>query len=330
MNEEIAVSICCATYNQEKYIEQTLKGFLKQKVNFKYEIIIHDDCSSDRTRDIVEKYRIKHPELIRVIYQKENKYSKGEKITINYLFPCVKGKYVALCEGDDFWTDENKLQTQYDILEKYQDCSFVTHIVEKVTKNGEKLNEYIPAKQLCDNEVIRMNMKDFFEMFSKKTLTAFQTSSYFFRSKYLKEYLASKQFHSIPGVGDLPLIWFMMNKGETYFIRKSMSAYRTGNSSSWSAKLDNLDYRIDHFKNLIQFLNFYNQYTNYQYETYLYYLERKYNFEICRYSKDYKSIIKNGYIDIFISNIKTIIFEILWNKLSVFRLFYNRLYKKIK
>ena len=330
MNDEIKVSICCATYNQEKCIEKTIEGFLNQKVNFKYEIIIHDDCSTDKTRDIIEKYRIQYPNLIRTIYQKENKYSKGEKITINYLFPNVQGKYVAVCEGDDYWNDENKLRIMYECLEKNKDCSFATHIVEKISKDGNCLHEFIPANyKIYSNEVNKIDIDDFFTVFSKKTLTPFQTSSYFFRSEYLYEYLNIKQFQTIPGVGDLPLVWYLMYKGKILFIKKNMSFYRTGDSNSWSAKLDDINYRINHFKNLITFLNFYDGYTNYRYETHIKYLIKKYNFEILRYSKNYKKIITGGYIDMLMLNIKPIIFELLWNKFKFFKLFYE-LYKKIK
>ena len=106
------VSICCLAYNHEKYIRKTLEGFVNQKTNFNYEILIHDDCSTDNTVNIVEEYRKKYPKLIKPIYQKENQHSKGIKISNVYQFPRAQGKYIAMCEGDDYWTDMNKLQKQ--------------------------------------------------------------------------------------------------------------------------------------------------------------------------------------------------------------------------
>ena len=118
-NSEIPlVSICCITYNHEPYIVQTLDGFLMQKTSFPFEVLVHDDASTDRTTDIIREYEKKFPKIIKPIYQKENQYSKGNRaILASFIYPRAKGKYIALCEGDDYWIDENKLQIQVDFLE---------------------------------------------------------------------------------------------------------------------------------------------------------------------------------------------------------------------
>ena len=116
------VSICCITYNHEKYIEDALKGFLIQKTDFPFEILIHDDASTDRTAEIIREYEKKYPKIIKPIYQKENQYSKGIKIVNpTFNFPRAKGKYIAMCEGDDYWTDPKKLQIQKDFLDANPD-----------------------------------------------------------------------------------------------------------------------------------------------------------------------------------------------------------------
>src|SRR5665647_1282331 len=101
----ILVSICCATFNHEKFIAYALDGFLMQKTNFAYEILINDDCSEDNTANILKDYNIRFPGVFKITFQAENQYSKGIKPFSQMLFPKVKGKYVALCEGDDYWTD---------------------------------------------------------------------------------------------------------------------------------------------------------------------------------------------------------------------------------
>ncbi|MGY5352574.1 glycosyltransferase family 2 protein [Wenyingzhuangia sp. IMCC45533] len=111
------VTICCMTYNQENYILKALEGFTKQITSFDVEIIVHDDNSTDSTREIIEKY-CSIDARITTIFQKENKYSKKERITYKYLFPKCRGKYIALCDGDDYWTDPLKLQKQVDFLKK--------------------------------------------------------------------------------------------------------------------------------------------------------------------------------------------------------------------
>ena len=111
------VSISCITYNHEKYIRQTIEGFLTQKTTFPIEILIHDDASTDDTANIIREYEKKYPDIVKPIYQNENKYSKGIPISFTYNFSRAKGKYIALCEGDDYWTDPLKLQKQVNFLE---------------------------------------------------------------------------------------------------------------------------------------------------------------------------------------------------------------------
>ena len=106
------LSICCVTYNHKKYIRQCLDSFLMQKTNFKFEIIIHDDASTDGTADIIKEYYEKYPDIIKPIFQTENQFSQGKSISKTFIYPRIKGKYVALCEGDDYWTDPYKLQKQ--------------------------------------------------------------------------------------------------------------------------------------------------------------------------------------------------------------------------
>lgn len=139
------VSICCTTYNQEKYIRDSIEGFLIQKTTFPIEIIVHDDASTDNTALIVKEYAKKHPDLIVPIYQAENQYSQGIKPWPNFVFPRARGKYIALCEGDDYWTDPNKLQKQVDFLEKnpeyglvHCDCNFYYHEKDKWENNANK------------------------------------------------------------------------------------------------------------------------------------------------------------------------------------------------
>ena len=93
------VSVCCITYNHEPYIVQALNGFLMQKTSFPFEVLIHDDASTDRTADIIREYEKKFPKIIKPIYQKENQYSKGNRaILASFVYPRAKGKYIALCE----------------------------------------------------------------------------------------------------------------------------------------------------------------------------------------------------------------------------------------
>lgn len=108
--EKPIVSICCITYNHESYIKEALDGFVMQKTNFPFEIVISDDCSKDGTREIIAEYKAKHPNLIRDVSPKKN---MGAIPNFLYVQKEAIGKYVALCEGDDYWTDPYKLQSKW-------------------------------------------------------------------------------------------------------------------------------------------------------------------------------------------------------------------------
>lgn len=117
---DILVSISCITYNHAAYISQCLDGFVSQKTNFKYEILIHDDCSTDGTDEIIKRYAEQYPDIIKPLFEEVNQYSQGKPIgTSVWNIPRAKGKYIAFCEGDDYWIDEYKLQKQVDYLEQH-------------------------------------------------------------------------------------------------------------------------------------------------------------------------------------------------------------------
>ena len=139
-NKRPIVSICCTTYNHEKYIAAALDGFLMQKTNFAFEILIRDDCSTDKTALIIEKYVKKFPTIIKPLFMQENTFSKGIK-PMPELYKIAQGEYIALCEGDDYWTDDRKLQLQKDFLENNKEYVITYTKVKAFDKNG-VLEEY--------------------------------------------------------------------------------------------------------------------------------------------------------------------------------------------
>ena len=120
------VSILCHCFNHENFIEDALNSFLMQKTDFPWEVIVHDDASTDNSAAIIEKYAERYPAIIKPIFQEENKYSKGLKPTF-FTSQVAKGEFFAFCEGDDYWLDENKLQVQADFLRENPDYAVCGH-----------------------------------------------------------------------------------------------------------------------------------------------------------------------------------------------------------
>ena len=175
------VSIRCAAFNHENYISDALDGFLIQETNFPFEVIVHDDASTDRTATIIKEYEKKYPRIIKPIYETENQYSKHDGSLRNIITAACKGKYFALCEGDDYWTDPNKLQRQFDQLEQ-------NPLYAAVAENGIVLFTHSGEKKLFSNEPERDISLD--ELLIRRR---FPTASVMYR-KQLNVYMANYPF----------------------------------------------------------------------------------------------------------------------------------------
>ena len=131
--KQYTVAVWCITYNQKSFIKDALDGFIMQKTNFPFVVIVHDDKSTDGTTDIILDYAQKYPDIIIPVIETENQWSKGGlKHIINIMNNRFRiGKYIAFCEGDDYWTSPDKLQTQIDFLESHPDYSMCFHSAVK-------------------------------------------------------------------------------------------------------------------------------------------------------------------------------------------------------
>lgn len=212
------VSILCLTYNQRGYVEQMIDSLLMQKTNFSYEIIINDDASSDGTKEILEDYAKKYSN-IRIVGHKENQYQKGKRNMIpRFLFPLIRGRYVALCDGDDFWTDDNKLQKQVDFMEKNNDYSLVFHPVKVFFEKGEIEDSVFPniEKGFSTKRLLEENF--------------IHTNSVMYRARSLGEY-SKIPLDVVPS--DWYLHLFHAQFGKIGFIDGVMSSYRRHEGGIW-------------------------------------------------------------------------------------------------
>ncbi|RUL55172.1 glycosyltransferase [Lysinibacillus antri] len=284
--EDIMVSIHCATYNHEKYIAEAIESFVMQKVNFKFEILIHDDASTDRTAEIIRKYEKKYPDLIKPIYQTQNQRTLGNSVSkIN--FGRARGKYIAICEGDDYWTDPNKLQKQVDFLESHSECSLCVHGAYIVNAFDKKvLSQLRPSKSskiFTVGEVIEGGG----ELFS--------TNSMVYPLKYAK---IRPHFFDIAPVGDYPLAINLSLLGAVYYIDEFMSAYRTNVSGSWTVEnSSSIEKKFKHIQQIATMLDEVNSYTNGKYETSIIRKKNKNQFFILLEQEKFKEAKLIKYVD---------------------------------
>lgn len=151
-NDNILVSVVCDVYNHEPYLRQCFDGFVMQKTNFKFEVLVHDDASTDKSAEIIIEYTNKYPDIFKPIIQKENQYSKGVGIWKTYQFPRVKGKYVAFCEGDDYWIDPLKLQKQVTAIESDSKNTMVYTAFSTVDETGNSIYRYDLHYNMCKSK----------------------------------------------------------------------------------------------------------------------------------------------------------------------------------
>ena len=226
------VSILCTAYNHEQYIRSALEGFVSQKTGFAFEVLVNDDASSDGTAAIIREYAEKYPEIIRPFYQKENQFSKGiGYIYENIFYPNARGKYFAFCEGDDYWTDESKLQRQVNFLESHPDYSACVHNTTLHYCNGSRPDELlIPGRG--DHEVLYENV-------IHGPIDAYHTSSLMARREIIVQTPDFYRAATAHGFADYAWALLLRLKGGIWFIDRSMSVYRLfSNQAAWTSGVD--------------------------------------------------------------------------------------------
>jgi len=286
--KELMVSICCTTYNHEEYIAAALDSFLMQKTNFHFEVLVHDDASTDKTAEIIKDYEGKYPDIIKPIYQIENQYSKGKR-TETFVFAKANSKYISWCEGDDYWTDPHKLQKQVDYMENHSECSLCVHAAKQIM--GDKVVACVrPSnrnKSFTTAEVILGGGG------------LFATSSMLFPTKLVKNL---PEFFLNCSVGDYPLTIYLSLIGKVYYIDNVMSAYRIMVKNSWSSTIQaNPQKYIEHIKMMEKMLNQVDEYTNYAHSNAVKNRIVKYQFNIMLQQGAFKEIKKVPYKEIYLS-----------------------------
>ena len=240
--ESPLLSVCLITYKHESYIRQAIESVLMQKVNFSWEFIIAEDCSPDDTRKIVLEYKSKYPGLIRLILREKN---VGPAQNFMELLSAATGKYIAYIEGDDYWTDEFKLQKQVNVLEKNSDLSIATHKAYRLTDNLSLIESPFKTDTVWSTEDILSN--DWFIM----------SASLMIRREMLD--ISPAWFPDVSH-GDLALILLTSLNGNGFFSPEPMCVYRITNTGIMSG------YSIKDSKSYIFLLNQFNKTSQYKYD----------------------------------------------------------------
>lgn len=222
------VSVICVTYNQGQYVSQTLDGFLMQETNFPFEILIHDDASTDDTARIIKKY-IKNNKnknaVFKPIFESENQYSKGTYDFINDLFISAEGTYIAYCEGDDYWTDPHKLQKQVNYMLSHPDLGLCFHRVQAIFQDSNKKAYTVPSSDessgFTTKELIRRNF--------------IQINSVLYRTQ---------TYNNMPN-NIMPQDWYLhlyhAQFGGIGFIDEVMGVYRINQGGVWHDSYERID-----------------------------------------------------------------------------------------
>ena len=242
------VSMCCLTYNQAATIAQCLDSMLMQVVDVPVEIVVHDDASTDGTAEIVADYADRHPTLIRTILQTTNQYGGASTHPVVLLLEAARGDYVALCEGDDYWTDTRKISIQFDALNAHGQIDICGHDarVLRINEASRSVEERIQGypggiytpQQVAMKEDVKIATASLF--FRRSVATTF---SEFMRSRHRD-------------IGDLYLKILGARRGGLLYLPKAMAAYRQNNPGSWSRNIsDNGESRLAAAKSKIEGLS---------------------------------------------------------------------------
>jgi glycosyltransferase involved in cell wall biosynthesis len=247
------VSVCVQTYQHVNYIKDCLEGILMQQTDLSFEILLGEDQSTDGTREICIEYAERFPDKIRLfLHRRENNIKINGNFTgrfnLIYNLLSAKGKYIAICEGDDYWTDPLKLQRQVDFMEANESCTICFHPV-RVKFSDSQPDQFQQLKGVTRNMII--SSKDYIKYFSMRTV------SMLFQKSILR--ILPDEFDSAP-LGDLFLQLFCASKGNVGYIGgNAMSVYRRGVPGAWSETRNHFQW---HEKRLNDFLNVFDRFIN--------------------------------------------------------------------
>lgn len=301
----IMVAIRCITYNHEPYIRQCLEGFVMQKTNFRFVAIIHDDASTDGTAAIIREYEEKYPDIIKPIYETENQYSKRDGslcCIMNEAVDATNCKYIALCEGDDYWIDPLKLQKQVDFLEANSEYSMCFTNAEVKCEEGVPKSTIKPYNNIQEREYTGG------EIFRHWTVP---TASVVYRNYYLEGEYPPRDKRLI--VGDTPLFLWLSSKGKLWCINEKTIVYRR-NMGGFTMQKCNWKKEAEYFVAVGEIFGYKNEskeiLTNYLANIFLKGIFNKQFYDVVKYAKLHR-ILLNMVLRLPYSIIKSLKYKLI-------------------
>lgn len=234
---EPQVSVCVLAYNHEPYIAQCLRSILAQHTSFDFEIIARDDASTDGTARVLQEFAKKYPQKIRLILEPRNTFADpAYKPVFGRVFaPVARGQYLATVEGDDYWTDPDKLQRQYDYMQTHPDCVLCCHATSVVREDG-KASSMLLSFGKEDKDVTCDDIMTSWAQTKSFGITSLHPSSWFSRRQTDLDYAAS--WHLDTSGGDFARACYFSHIAPVHFMARPMSAYRYLAAQSWTAKAE--------------------------------------------------------------------------------------------
>lgn len=312
MDQEIRVSVICNVYNHEKYLRDALEGFVMQRTVFPFEVLVHDDASTDHSADIIREYEEKYPQIIKPVYQTLNQYSRGGGITRRFQLPRAKGKYIAMCEGDDYWTDPLKLQKQYNFMEahpEYSLCVCSTQWLNLQTGIIENRGQISEDTDISLEEIIL-----------EKKGRVFQYASFFLKAEVVNSY---PEWRTKFPIGDYPLAIMAALNGKVRMLADVMTVYRFCAPNSWTQRMDQEDKRAKVCVRMIEGLTALNDATDCRYQEVITQRIRRHQYTLALMNHDLNALRSDELKEIYRSR------KLVFRLSDVLRCKYPNVYSKL-
>ena len=282
----LPITVVIMTYNQKDYIAKAIDSVLSQEIDVDFDVLVHDDCSDDGTYQIILDKQKEYPKKIKIIRQESRKFliDSFNMMIYKYVVPHIKSKYVACCDGDDYWCDNSKLFKQYDFMENHSEYSMCFHSAYQLKRDGDMSSKWF----IKDEGDI-----DISNIINDKPGVEIATSSIFLKSEVYKDFNEWRKAYPIE---DVPMYITAALYGKIHRLKDIMCVYRQFASGSWSSQnIENIQRKIEHFEKTKTAILSFDEQTNNQYHDLVAKQVESCDYRIALIKKDFKTLFSKKY-----------------------------------